>query len=177
MLKGVIPWEKIPGWFDYADIYDLAVEKAEDGHHFVEIGSHQGRSTAYLALAIKASGKKIRLDACDIWTDYWDQIFLNNMRKVGLVHRVKPVHMPSIEAAKLYPNESLDFIWIDADHSYEAVKEDVQAWFPKLKKDRYIAGHDYGNPEFPGVKHAVDEYFQGTAKQSAGSWSWIYYKS
>jgi cephalosporin hydroxylase len=174
MLKPVIPWDKIPGWFDYADIYDHAVETAENGYHFVEIGSHQGRSTAYLATKILKSGKKIKLDACDIWTDYWDQVFLNNMRKVGVVNRITPLHMPSVQAAKLYKDKSLDFIWIDADHTYEAVKEDIEAWFPKLKSHRYLAGHDYGNREFPGVKQAVDEFFDGKAEQAF--LSWIYFK-
>lgn len=170
MLKPVISWEKLNGWFDYPQIYDHAVQVAEDGAHFVEIGSHQGKSTAYLALKIKESGKKIRLDACDIWVDYWDQVFFNNMRKVGVIHRITPVHMPSVEAAKLYADESLDFIFIDADHSYEAVKEDIEAWYPKLKRGRYLAGHDYKSVDFPGVQKAVDRFFKGKAVQNGSCW-------
>lgn len=66
----------------------------------------------------------------------------------------------SIDAAKEVVDSSLDFVFIDADHSYEAVKEDIEAWTPKVKKGGIVAGHDYyifksGNR---GVIMAVDEF-------------------
>jgi predicted O-methyltransferase YrrM len=54
----------------------------------------------------------------------------------------------------------LDFVFIDADHSYEGCKADIEAWFPKVKPGGLLSGHDYDNPDFPefGVKRAVDEF-------------------
>jgi hypothetical protein len=49
----------------------------------------------------------------------------------------------STEVAKTIPNESLDFVFIDANHSYEYVVADIAAWLPKLRKGGIIYGHDY----------------------------------
>ncbi|MFA5889093.1 MAG: glycosyltransferase [Candidatus Paceibacterota bacterium] len=57
-------------------------------------------------------------------------------------------------------SEQLDFIYIDADHSYEGVWTDLCAWFLKIKDGGIIGGHDYMNPYFPGVQKAVDEFFR-----------------
>lgn len=170
MIKPTLPWHKIPGWFDYKELYEEAVRSAKDGYHFIEIGCHQGRSTAFMALEILRSGKKIKLDACDIWTDSWDQVFLNNMAKVGVKKIITPVHMASAEAAKNYNDYSLDFIFIDADHSYKAVLQDLECWYSKLKSDRFIAGHDFKHSHYPGVEKAVEEFFCGKAEQYGSCW-------
>lgn len=49
-----------------------------------------------------------------------------------------------------------DFIFIDAAHSYEAVRRDIRNYLPKVKPDGWFGGHDY-HPAFPGVVRAVDE--------------------
>lgn len=46
-------------------------------------------------------------------------------------------------ASEIFQNESLDFIYIDANHAYDFVKEDIQLWYPKLKKGGLFCGHDY----------------------------------
>ena len=57
-------------------------------------------------------------------------------------------------------DENHDFVFLDADHTYEAVKADISAWIPKIKKNGLLCGHDYAHPNFPawGVKRAVDEF-------------------
>jgi hypothetical protein len=49
----------------------------------------------------------------------------------------------SAPAAKLYENNSLDFIMIGGDHNYEGVKKDLIAWRPKMKDGAIMAGDDY----------------------------------
>lgn len=66
----------------------------------------------------------------------------------------------STDAAKEIVDGSLDFVFIDANHSYESVKEDIEAWTPKVRAGGIVSGHDYyvfksGNR---GVILAVDEF-------------------
>lgn len=63
----------------------------------------------------------------------------------------------SVEVSKTIEDESLDWIYIDADHSKEAVKADYEAWFPKVRKGGIISGHDYGVNDCIGVKEFLDE--------------------
>ena len=71
----------------------------------------------------------------------------------------------SVDAAILFKDEFFDWVFLDADHKYEAVKEDLVTWFPKIKKGGIFCGHDYlnsdkehnGHTDF-GVKKAVDEW-------------------
>lgn len=71
--------------------------------------------------------------------------------------------MPSVEAARQINDASMDFVFLDADHSYEGVRYDIAAWLPKVRKGGWIGGHDIDNPEppfdFAGVRRAVDEAF------------------
>jgi hypothetical protein len=67
---------------------------------------------------------------------------------------------------KQIPDNTFDLLFIDADHQYESIKQDIADWIPKVKSTGMIAGHDYFNPvtgalenQHPGVKRAVDEAF------------------
>jgi hypothetical protein len=74
--------------------------------------------------------------------------------------RRRIVQMRSTLAAAEFADASLDFVFIDADHSYEGCMADIVAWAPKVKSGGWLCGHDYANthhPEF-GVKQAVDEF-------------------
>ena len=55
--------------------------------------------------------------------------------------------------------EKVDFVLVDADHSYEQCKKDILNYLPLIKDDGFIGGHDYGTNSFPGVKQVVDEIF------------------
>lgn len=73
--------------------------------------------------------------------------------------RCRVMRMKSIEAAPLIPDLSIDMVFIDAIHTYEAVREDIRAWIAKVKPGGYIGGHDFGQERFPGVQQAVEEMF------------------
>jgi hypothetical protein len=71
--------------------------------------------------------------------------------------RSQMVRLFSVEASALFENESLDFVFIDGDHSYEAVRDDINAWYSKVRIGGIVSGDDYTT--WPGVKKAVDEIF------------------
>lgn len=85
------------------------------------------------------------------------------LRRVApYVNRYRVIHNTSLEAAALVPDASLDMVFLDADHSYKGVCEDIQAWVMKVKPGGYIGGHDYLNDSAGfrfGVTEAVDEMF------------------
>ena len=56
------------------------------------------------------------------------------------------------------PDKSVDIVYIDADHAYDAVKSDLNLALPKIKKNGLLTGHDYCPSQFPGVYNAVNEF-------------------
>jgi len=82
---------------------------------------------------------------------------------------IKKIKMTSAEASKLYEEDSVDFIYIDADHTYDAVIEDIDSWISKVKKGGYLAGHDI---YIDDVKRAVEERF-GTEYKTYSDTSWV----
>lgn len=72
------------------------------------------------------------------------------------------IRATSAEAAPRFADRSLDFVYIDAQHHYEAVREDIALWHPKVKPGGILAGHDYLDGlvagDLFGVKQAVDEF-------------------
>lgn len=73
--------------------------------------------------------------------------------------RCRILRMTSVEAAKVVNDTWIDMVFIDANHSYESVKSDIEAWTPLVRVGRIIGGHDYDHPRYPGVKRAVVEAF------------------
>jgi|694.fasta_scaffold80691_7 predicted O-methyltransferase YrrM len=66
----------------------------------------------------------------------------------------------SYDFLKQIPNNYMDVVYIDANHSYESVKQDIELSFEKLKNDSFLCGHDY-NPEhkpFPESNQAIEEF-------------------
>ena len=155
-------FNKIEGWFSFSDLYRDAIYDAKDGAVFVEVGSWKGRSAAFMAVEIINSQKKIDFYCVDSWQgdisgglkniDVYDE-FMSNMKDV--LDSVKIIRKLSTQASKDFEDKSIDFIFIDASHDYESVLEDIRHWYPKLKEDGTIAGHD---TQVSDVKKAVEEY-------------------
>jgi hypothetical protein len=78
--------------------------------------------------------------------------------------------MTTLAAADLVDDGWADFVFIDAAHSYSAVKSDIERWQPKVRPGGWLGGHDY-NEKFPGVIAAVNEAF-GSGVVLLPSWIW-----
>jgi len=81
----------------------------------------------------------------------------NKMQKY--VQRFKWIVGDSVIKASEFSDNSLDFIYIDGNHLYHAVKKDLEAWYPKIKTGGLFSGHDYVIARKCGVIKAVDEFF------------------
>jgi hypothetical protein len=136
-------------------------EQASKCKLIVEIGSHNGRSTAAIADNCKGS-----VLAIDLWGSApVMHEFVKNAARNVISHRGD-----SLSAAEMIkPNLLVDFIFIDADHSYEAVKADIAAWSKRLAPGGTIAGHDY-DAHWPGVMRAVDEAYPGRLRGAGSIW-------
>ena len=72
--------------------------------------------------------------------------------------RCKRVFKPSLVAVNDFTDNYFDYIYIDGDHRYEPVKQDLKAWYPKLKVGGILGGHDYTGGCF-GVVNAVNDFY------------------
>lgn len=165
-------WQ-IEGWFSgpQLDTYSEMVKNAKDGAHFVEIGAWKGKSTSFMGVEIANSGKKIKFDTVDTFRGSEEhqnmscivdgtlyQEYSNNVEPVK--NYVNTIVGDSARIAENYADCSLDFVFIDGDHSYEGVKRDILAWIPKLKIGGILAGDDFSDGDFPGVSAAVGEILE-----------------
>jgi|GEM_PF-643433 len=83
----------------------------------------------------------------------------------------------SVDAASTFDDGDLDFVFIDADHSYEGCSADIAAWYPKVRAGGLMSGHDYSNTDFPcfGVNQAVDEFITeyGLTLELGDNFTWF----
>ena len=87
----------------------------------------------------------LRDKQCTLSQYVFDEVYANVSRRMEISYGER-VHMfrdVSVKAAQETPNTSLGFAYIDARHDYDAVLEDVEAWWPKVRPGGIIAGHDF----------------------------------
>lgn len=99
---------------------------------------------------------------------------------------IKIIRKSSIDAAKGFSDNTFDYVYIDAYHQYDAVRNDLQAWWPKVKKGGLLCGHDYINNEdattLIETKSAVDDFvyenfpLKGFVSSELSFKSWYIYK-
>src|SRR4051812_25167842 len=143
----------------------------------IEIGSWMGASTCFIAGGLKGTRPKIfavdnfqGLSTCGEDAAWYNRhfqhlganttldIFKHNFAALGFASRSEPVVSDSLAASRqIAPKRgTIDFIFIDGDHSYEACKADIAAWTPFVKRGGVIAFHDFGS-RADGVTRAIFE--------------------
>lgn len=80
-------------------------------------------------------------------------MFVKNIQPYS--NRVEFIQAKSEEVFDQFADGSLDYIFIDGEHSYESVARDIKNYYGKVTLGGIIAGHDYS---WPGVQHAVFEF-------------------
>ncbi len=151
-----------------------------NGRTYVEIGSYLGASSCFIAAGIRKRGSNGKLFCVDTWQndamsegnrDTYKE-FLQNTDKYQkhiIIMRGK-----SVEVAKKF-TEKIDFLFLDGDHSYEGIKSDVEAWFPKLNRGAVIIFHDTGWAE--GVQKIIREkilqFVENSEQLPNMFWAWL----
>lgn len=165
--------------------------------HGAEIGVWRG---AYSALFCEAH-PSLHMLCVDPWQPH--QAWLDTKNKLGPEEgakfieeayqmaraRLAPLNATivrkfSTEAAREVPDRSLDFIFIDGNHVYDAVLEDLEAWAPKVRSGGLVSGHDYRiNPKKPFIQvvaavqrftadHGIDPWFV-LSRDRSPSFLWV----
>lgn len=195
MRKPEMEWTAIQGWHDEANdaLYCWLADRIPNGGKFAEVGVLFGRSTACFAIRCREAEKEIEQHAIDTFRGTTTEpcrsvqaammasvnlgtevsfldYFAANMRKTRTMVAVHEGE--SITKADDFADNSLDAIYIDGDHTYDGVFNDLNAYLRKVKPGGVICGDDYG-VDFKGVTDAVNAFF-GKDKVRQQGRCWIY---
>jgi cephalosporin hydroxylase len=131
----------------------------------IEIGAYTGESTQIFAstgifseinviepFKFNESFNNTSIEDIQKWNKVEEE-FKNNTRFFNNVNLIKDY---SHNVSTIFADKSVDLVYIDGDHSYEAVNKDIELYLPKIKQGGILAGHDYSK-SWPGVVKAVDE--------------------
>lgn len=173
-------YQDIQGWFTWENLYKKMVDYFPNGSRFVEIGVFQGKSALYMADQIKLSGKDIDFFCIDPWDidvsgisvadqgGSWFPMFMKNAKALKVCGYVVPMCVRNSEAVKHLQKDGVDFVFIDAEHDYQSVQNDIQTWLPLIHKGGIIAGHDYTTNA--DTRRAVDDYFGSRVINEGECW-------
>lgn len=173
-------YNDIEGWFNFPDFYDQIIKEFKNNNDIimVELGVWMGKSVIYLADKIRKHGLDVKLFAIDnfIGNENSNQQNKKHITKVivdkkyngnfystynqnvvdcGVRNIISDIQKPSLEAVLEFEDKSIDFIFIDGDHHYDAVSQDIKVWYPKIKVGGIMSGHDL--PQI-GVGKALNEF-------------------
>lgn len=118
----------------------------------VEVGTFKGEfsrqvvsnwnGTLYMVDVWKPLGQEY-IDASN-HINFGSGVYQDAIKNItGFENRAIMIRATSAIASEMFTNESLDFVYIDANHAYEFVKEDIDKWWPKVKKGGWLCGHDF----------------------------------
>jgi predicted O-methyltransferase YrrM len=169
----------VQGWVsdDSGALLYFAVRDMESVPNVVELGAWKGRSTVWLASGIRDRGEG-RVYVVDTWRgthsnpaelnllrgygcdELFDE-FLTNLQRAGVTDFVEPIRDTTGHAAKRWPKErQIGLLFIDAEHAYQAVREDFDTWSPFVSRGGYVVLDDVPGWYGP-TKLALDVVFDG----------------
>lgn len=159
----------------------------------VEVGTEQGK----FAEEICRDNPGVALTCVDPYTAYdryerhqtqekLDRFFGEATARLS-PYNVTFLELTSLEAVSSFPDGSLDFVFIDGNHAFDYVMQDIIAWAPKVRRGGILAGHDYkaeGGEHWPlpfGVIEAVNAYTAAhkvkpwflCSRDKCPSWFWV----
>ncbi len=174
------------GWLDtenFTNVFATAITNVQDPF-VVEVGTWKGKSACAMASHFNATKKKGKILCIDTWLGApefltWGiddetrgrslkkrhgyptvyETFLANVKSLGHDESIVPLPLSSIQAAEVLTYYKLepDIVYIDASHEENAVRADINAYFPLVKKGSGVMfGDDYKS--WPGVRKAVDAF-------------------
>lgn len=137
----------------------LWLEKIVKDNNFtvgVELGVHEGITFIHM----QETCPDLTWYGIDLWThrpifERWYHVLKSQFNDLIIKESTFTAH-------RLFEDQSVDLVFIDADHRYESVKRDITNWLPKIKPGGYISGHDINQTYTQqAVKETIEEYETG----------------
>lgn len=129
----------------------------------VEVGVEQG----LYSKALLEANRQLKLFCVDPWLAYQgyrehvsqDKLdaFLEITKQRLVNYNFEIVRKLSVDAAKDFEDNSLDFVYIDGNHEFSHVVADICAWYPKVRRGGILSGHDYISRRNPSMGMHVPE--------------------
>ncbi len=139
-----------------------------------KVGAEIGVDRGLFSAEICKANPGVKLYCIDPWQDYprYGEIYTTPYAEqcyAEAVARLEPyqctiIRAPSMEAVKHFDDGALDFVYIDGNHAFEFVVNDIAEWSRKVRVGGMVSGHDYSRPknrnrwDSQGVIHAVNGY-------------------
>jgi predicted O-methyltransferase YrrM len=148
--------EGIEGWLtvDQARLLYYRAARLGPGSRIVEIGSHHGRSTIVLSLGAPEDAEIVAIDPfasaerppgqplTDSEAGERDlELFLDNLERAGVRHRVRHVRETSGDALRL-PSDPIDLLYVDGAHEFGAARSDIRHWGARVRPGGTMLVHD-----------------------------------
>lgn len=179
-MKGNAPHSyltNVPGW-ETGPEQDLLLRLAKDVPKkglIIEIGGEFGQSASLFAMG---ADRTVKIITVDQFPGDLLSIHQENLKEAGFEGRTEQIVMDSRKMKdQTWGHGQVNLLFIDGDHSYEGVKDDIEGWIPHVKTGGIVAFHDCASEtnKLPHVSHfevtrAVSEWFFGTK----GKWSLIH---
>jgi predicted O-methyltransferase YrrM len=139
---------------------DMVILFRELGFKYgAEIGVDKGNFSEELCLGIPG----LKLYCIDPWMGDYESHMEEAVKRLA-PYNCEIIRKTSMEAIKEFAPGDLDFVYIDGDHSYDRVLEDLNGWTNIVREDGIISGHDYLNVKFihrrMWVRKAVNNYLE-----------------
>jgi predicted O-methyltransferase YrrM len=169
---------------DLQGLEELCRQTMRKSDKVVEIGSYMGESSRIIARYAA------KLYCIDRWKDgvtetgastksrfeYQEMSKVESLFDTALAgqNHVIKLRGDSNDLVEVFGDSTVNFVYIDALHSYDAVRNDILRWWPKIMEGGHMGGHNHG-PRWPGVVLSVLEAFGGPDKLYRDS-SWVVQK-
>jgi len=170
-------WLKNPGFKINREQWIVALVNEHGWTLGAELGVANGRTFLFVLetcpqltlIGVDLWEEQLVNDGPETWENWPHDKNEKNVREVAKKFGDRAIIIKdwTIEAAKQVEDESLDFIFIDADHSSEAVRNDIITWTTKVKSSGWILGHDIN---WPTVKGVVDDLLPGYVIGPDNAW-------
>lgn len=183
------PWPElsIPGHFWFRNAYSLLLEELVARGTpavWVEVGVFQGQSLAWLGREVLTRGLDVTIHGVDTFDGWTGALRGKALRAAfdgytgelgkALGDRWHVHAMTSVQGSCLFRPKTVDVVWLDADHSYDAVRRDISVWQPNVKEGGVIGGDDWNFEETSRAVRSTGKHELVPGEREGGPWpSWI----